>query len=104
MKSSVTKNHGIDPGPVANPTTKVMTMTIEMYFNTGAASCKENLYYFWIKQALSNQIFLVTFTNTQLTQASFLQKYQTLQFVFLIVVMLRWHRASVACKNQSFLT
>jgi hypothetical protein len=30
----------------------------------------------------SNQIYLVTFTNTQLTQASFLQKNQTLQNVF----------------------
>ena len=27
-------------------------MTIEMYFNAGTASCKENLYYFWINQAL----------------------------------------------------
>ena len=45
---------------------------------------------------------LVTFTNTQLTQASFLQKNQTLQNVFLIVVTMRWHRASEACKNQSF--
>ena len=52
VKSSVTKNHGIDPGPVANPTTKVMTMTIEMYFNAGTASCKENSNYFWINQAL----------------------------------------------------
>jgi hypothetical protein len=30
----------------------------------------------------SNQIYLVTFTNTQLTQATFLQKNQTLQNVF----------------------
>jgi hypothetical protein len=42
------------------------------------------------------QIYLVTFTNTQLTQASFLQNNQTWQNVFLIVVMLRWHRASAA--------
>ena len=52
--------------------------------------------------AMGNQIYIVTFTNTKLTQASFLQKNQTLQNVFLIVVMMRWHRASVACKNQSF--
>ncbi len=30
VKSSVTKNHGIDPGPVAKPMTKPMTMMIEM--------------------------------------------------------------------------
>ena len=29
-------------------------------------------------------------------------KNETLQNVFLISVMLRWHRASVACKNHSF--
>ena len=49
----------------------------------------------------SNQIYLVTLRPRQLTQASFLQKNQTLQIVFLISVPLRWHRASVACKNQS---
>ena len=38
VKSSVTKNHGIDPGPVANPTTKDITMTIETYANHGADS------------------------------------------------------------------
>ena len=49
----------------------------------------------------TNQIYLVTLRPRQLTQASFLQKNQTLQNVFLISVPLRWHRASVACKNQS---
>jgi hypothetical protein len=29
LKSSVTKNQGIDPGPVANPTTNKMTMPID---------------------------------------------------------------------------
>ena len=29
VNSSVTKNQGMDPGPVAKPTTKVMTMTME---------------------------------------------------------------------------
>ena len=48
-----------------------------------------------------NQITVVTFQLVQLTQASFLQKDQKLQNVFLISVTLRWHRASVACKNQS---
>ena len=51
---------------------------------------------------LSNQITVVAFQPVQLAQASFLQKNQTLQNVFLISVTLRWHRASVACKNQSF--
>jgi hypothetical protein len=51
---------------------------------------------------ISNQIYIVTFTNTQLTQALFLQKKSTLQNGFLISVTLRWHRASVACKNLSF--
>ena len=50
----------------------------------------------------SNQIYLVKLKPRQLTQAYFLQKNQTLQNVFLISVMLRWHRASVACKYQSF--
>ena len=49
----------------------------------------------------TNQIYIVTLKPRQLTQASFLQKNQTLQNVFLISVTLRWHRASVACKNQS---
>ena len=43
----------------------------------------------------SNQIRVVVFNVPQLTQTS-------LQNVFLISVMLRWHRASVVCKNQSF--
>ena len=51
---------------------------------------------------VTNQIYLVTLRPRQLTQASFLQKNQTLQNVFLISVMQRWHRASVACKNQRF--
>ena len=49
----------------------------------------------------SNQIRVVAFNVPQLTQASFLQKNQTLQNVFLISGTLRWHRASVACKNQN---
>ena len=49
-----------------------------------------------------NQIRVVAFNVPQLTQASFLQKKTMLQNVFLISVTLRWHRASVACKNQSF--
>ena len=36
--NSVTKNQGMDPGPVANPMTKPMTMNIEMYDKKGAAS------------------------------------------------------------------
>ena len=51
---------------------------------------------------VSNQITVVAFQPVQLAQASFLQKNPTLQNVFLISVTLRWHRASVACKNQSF--
>ena len=31
MKSSLTKNQGIDPGPVAKPTTKRITKKMEMY-------------------------------------------------------------------------
>ena len=50
----------------------------------------------------TDQITLLAFQPVQLAQASFLQKNETLQNVFLISVMLRWHRASVACKNQSF--
>ena len=50
----------------------------------------------------TNQIMVVAFQPVQLAQVSFLQKNQTLQNVFLISVTLRWHRASVACKNQSF--
>jgi hypothetical protein len=29
LKSSVTKNHGMEPGPVAKPTTKRMTIAME---------------------------------------------------------------------------
>ena len=50
---------------------------------------------------VSNQITVVAFQSVQLTQALFLQKNQTLQNIFLISVTLRWHRALVACKNQS---
>ena len=46
-----------------------------------------------------SQIYLATLRPRQLTQASFLQKNQMLQNVFLISVTLRWHR--VACKNMS---
>ena len=56
----------------------------------------------YVEQPHNNQIRVVAFNEPQLTQASFLQKNQTLQNVFLIYVLLRWHRASVACKNQSF--
>ena len=48
----------------------------------------------------SNQIRVVAFNVPQLTQTFFLN--QTLQNVFLISVTPRWHRASVACKNQRF--
>ena len=45
-----------------------------------------------LRQCLSlNQIYLVTLRPRQLTQASFLQKNQMLQNVFLIFVTLRWH-------------
>ena len=50
----------------------------------------------------SNQVRVVAVSLPQLTQASFLQKNQTLQNRFLISVTLRWHRVSVARKNQSF--
>ena len=50
---------------------------------------------------VSNQVRVVAFSLPQLTQASFIQKNQTLQNRFLISVTLRWHRVSVACKNQS---
>ena len=39
-----------------------------------------------------NQVYLVTLRPRQLTQASFLQKDQMLQNIFLISVTLRWHR------------
>ena len=38
VKSSVTKNQGIEPGPVANPITKVITITIETYESAGTSS------------------------------------------------------------------
>ena len=38
VKSSVTKNQGMDPGPVAKPMTKPITMAIETNDNQGAAS------------------------------------------------------------------
>ena len=50
----------------------------------------------------SNQITVVAFQPVQLAQAWFLQKNQMLQNGFLIFVTQRWHKASVACKNQSF--
>ena len=53
-------------------------------------------------QTASNQITVVSFQPVQLAQASFLQKNRMSQNVFLIHVTLSWHRASVACKNQSF--
>jgi hypothetical protein len=49
-----------------------------------------------------NQIRFVAFNVPQLTQASLLQKTQTLQNVFLISVTMRWHRASLVCNNHSF--
>ena len=51
--------------------------------------------------AQGNQITVVAFQPVQLAQVSLLQKNQTLQIIFLISATLRWHRASVACKNQS---
>ena len=51
---------------------------------------------------LGNQITVVAFQPVQLAQAWFLQKNQMLQNGFLIFVTQRWHKASVACKNQSF--
>ena len=50
----------------------------------------------------SNQVAVVAFQPVQLAQASFLQKNQMLQNLFLISVTLRWHRPSIDCKNQSF--
>ena len=61
-----------------------------------------NFEYFLLFSSGSNQITVVAFQPVQLAQASFLHKNQTLQNGFLISVTLRWHRASVACKNQSF--
>ena len=54
------------------------------------------------QEPCSNKIRVVAFNVPQLTQASFLQKIQMLQNAFLTSVMLTWHRASVASKNQSF--
>ena len=54
------------------------------------------------QKPVTNQVRVVAVSLPQLTQASFLQKNQTLQNHFLISVTLRWHRVSVACKNQSF--
>ena len=51
---------------------------------------------FWLTKFTLHRLYL-----SYLAQASFLQKNQPLQNVFLISVTLRWHRASVACKNQS---
>ena len=50
----------------------------------------------------SNQVRVVAVSLPQLTQASFLHKNRTLQNRFLISATLRWHRVSVAYKNQSF--
>ena len=61
-----------------------------------------NKEYTVVHVTISNQVTVVAFQPVQLAQASFLQKNQTLQNVFLISVMLRWHRASVACKNWGF--
>jgi hypothetical protein len=72
-----------------------------MAFRVAAAQCKK-ICPERLNWPGSNQIIVVAFNVPQLTQASFLQKNQMLQNVFLISVMLRWHRASVACKNQSF--
>ena len=60
------------------------------------------IYFKGVSSTVCNQIRVVAFNVPQLTQASFLQKNQMLQNVFLISVALRWHKASVACKNQSF--
>ena len=54
------------------------------------------------QKPVTNQVRVVAVSLPQLTQASFLQKNQTLQNHFLISETLRWHRVSVACKNQSF--
>ena len=42
-----------------------------------------------IQVSCSNQIYIATYKHTQLTQASFLQKNQMLQNVFLIFLTLR---------------
>ena len=55
-----------------------------------------------IPSTSSNQIRVVVFNVVQLTQASFLQNIKRFKMFFFISVTLRWHRASVACKNQSF--
>ena len=35
LNSSVTKNQGMEPGPVAKPTTKRMTIPMDTYDRTG---------------------------------------------------------------------
>ena len=50
---------------------------------------------------VSNQVRAVAFSLPQLTQASCVQKNQTLQNRFVISVTLRWHKVSVACKNRT---
>ena len=79
----------------------------QLHFNVSIA--EDNLtffgdffiYYYHVLLS-SHQVRVVAFSLPQLTQASFIQKNQTLQNRFLISVTLRWHRVSVACKNQSF--
>ena len=54
-------------------------------------------------QPAGNQIYIVTFMCLTIdTSFIFTKKNQMLQKGFLLSVTLRWHRASVACKNQSF--
>ena len=56
---------------------------------------------FLFLQYQSNQINLAMLRPTQLTQASFLQRNQMLQNVFLIFLTLRWHSGA---KNHEILT
>ena len=51
---------------------------------------------------VSNQIRVVAFNVPQLTQASFLQKKRNIAKCFFDICNGEMHRASVACKNQSF--
>ncbi len=37
LKSSVTKNQGMEPGPVANPITKMITIAMERYLKKGTS-------------------------------------------------------------------
>lgn len=46
LKSSFTKNQGMDPGPVAKPTTNKMTKMMEKYAEVGV--CKENFVYIYV--------------------------------------------------------